>query len=335
MSTGGHNPFLPSGDGGFGGSGFGGLPQTYAPAPKPKHTLESDEESEDDNDVAAKPLLKGSDGQQTASASNPFIVGGATGLSSIGSMKQSSSTASLNRETQATGGSSHSLPSTTNGTQKKPKQKTGWIFSVAYYQQFFDVDTEDVLVRARHASCTPWNDTFNEEVINENPDLYGPFWVCATLVFLIATGGEFSEFLSSDENSRAEWNFDVHAIASSSVVMYGYVFLVPVLVCLGLRCIAGVPTPPSLVQIICAYGYSLVSFIPASILSVFPHEIFTWACFMLATASGCLFLLLNVARPLSKDAKGGVAFQTPFVGSIIGAHVLFGVIIKLWFFTHF
>ncbi|XP_044539391.1 protein YIPF1-like [Gracilinanus agilis] len=31
--------------------------------------------------------------------------------------------------------------------------------------------------------------------IRSNPDLYGPFWICATLVFAIAISGNFSNFL--------------------------------------------------------------------------------------------------------------------------------------------
>jgi hypothetical protein len=69
--------------------------------------------------------------------------------------------------------------------------------------------------------------------------------------------------------------------------------------------------------------------------SVTPSESIRVFAFGLATVAGATFLLNNAARPLSKDAKGGVAFQTPFCGSVVGMHVLFGIVVKLWFFTHF
>ena len=66
-----------------------------------------------------------------------------------------------------------------------------------------------------------------------------------------------------------------------------------------------------------------------------PSELFRWVAFVFAAAAGATFLLVNAARPLSKDAKGGVAFQTPFCACVVGGHILFGMVVKLWFFTHF
>lgn len=338
----GHNPFLPTNDTGFGGGGFGGLPNSYAPPVTKKPLLESDDESGDD-DVTDTPLL-GTEIKSNPPVSNPFLPGGATGLASLSStMKSSSSSASVSERTASGGSGGATIPTTTgasDGTPKNQTKKTGWIFSLNFYQQFFDVDTSDVLARARSASLTPWQSVWTDShEVDTNPDLYGPFWTCATLVFLIATGGEFSKFLSqTDETKRQQWNFDIHAVASSTAVMFGYVFVVPILAYLALRCVGGNPggnVPGGLARIICTYGYSLVVFVPASLLSIWPNEAFTWAVFLCAASAGALFLLNNVARPLSRDAKAGVAFQTPFVGAVVGAHVLFGVVVKLWFFTRF
>lgn len=57
------------------------------------------------------------------------------------------------------------------------------IFSIEYYQKFFNVDTE--IVKERFLSAivprrAPVN--YLKHNIGMNPDLYGPFWICTTLV---------------------------------------------------------------------------------------------------------------------------------------------------------
>ena len=332
MSQGGHNPFLPTDDIGFGGGGFGGLPPTYAPPPT--HVLEDTDEDEQagSKNTDAKPLLT----EEEAGPSKPalaFAAGGATGLASVGAMFAGGAGPSTT--------SPETVPfaSDPNETEKKRKlKKTSWVFSAAYYQQFFDVDTDDVLRRARHALLTPWHGGF-QSVYDDTPDLYGPFWVCATLVFVIAMGGQYASYLSGDAAKRASWNFDAHAVAASAFATYGYVFLVPALVYVALRCVANIAPGGdqnlSLIGLVCTYGYGCAAFVPASVASVVPSELFRAVAFALAAVAGATFLLVNAARPLSKDAKGGIAFQTPFCACVVGGHILFGVVVKLWFFTHF
>jgi hypothetical protein len=54
-----------------------------------------------------------------------------------------------------------------------------------FYQQFFDVDTDDVTKRLLWAVLPrpggPTLHFFNSK-IRAKPDLYGPFWICVTLV---------------------------------------------------------------------------------------------------------------------------------------------------------
>lgn len=63
------------------------------------------------------------------------------------------------------------------------KQSTYSFFSIEYYQQFFNVDTE--MVRERIvSSIIPKRApaTYLKQNIGTNPDLYGPFWIVVTLV---------------------------------------------------------------------------------------------------------------------------------------------------------
>jgi len=52
-------------------------------------------------------------------------------------------------------------------------------FSLATYQQYFDVDTVQVTDRLRRALSIKNEMFFENEML---PDMYGPFWLCTTLV---------------------------------------------------------------------------------------------------------------------------------------------------------
>ena len=332
MSQGGHNPFLPTDDVGFGGGGFGGLPPTYAPPPT--HVLE-DTDADDEGgskNTDAKPLLTTEEIGPSKPAL-PFAAGGATGLASVGAMFAGGGASAPSAAPPPP------LASDPLETTKREKlKKTSWVFSAAYYQQFFDVDADDVLRRAKHALLTPWHGGF-QALYDDTPDLYGPFWVCATLVFVIAMGGQYASYLSGNAERRARWNFDPHVVAASAAATYGYVFFVPIVAYFCLRCVANVRPGGeqnlSLIGLVCTYGYACFSFVPAGVVSVVPSESARWFAFALAAATGATFLLVNAARPLSRDASEGVAFQTPFCACVVGGHVLFAVVVKLWFFTHF
>ncbi|XP_033148166.1 uncharacterized protein LOC103870835 isoform X2 [Brassica rapa] len=67
----------------------------------------------------------------------------------------------------------------------------GWLhkFTVGAYKPFFDVDTSDVVDRLKE-SLFPFRGTFTEKTADK-PDLYGPFWICTTLIFVAASIGTF------------------------------------------------------------------------------------------------------------------------------------------------
>jgi len=73
------------------------------------------------------------------------------------------------------------------------KSSPFWTFE--YYQTFFDVDTYQVFDRIKGSLLPIPGKNFVRLYIRSNPDLYGPFWICATLVFAIAISGNLSNFL--------------------------------------------------------------------------------------------------------------------------------------------
>jgi len=65
---------------------------------------------------------------------------------------------------------------------------------VEILKPYFKISNDDVFERIK-ASLIPMNNTFFENA-SKNPDLYGPFWIATTLIFLIALVGTINNYYS-------------------------------------------------------------------------------------------------------------------------------------------
>lgn len=68
-----------------------------------------------------------------------------------------------------------------------------FLWSMNFYAQFFDVDTSAVLSRCWAALFPRANFL---DVLEGNPDLYGPFWIATTVVLILFLGGTISQYMS-------------------------------------------------------------------------------------------------------------------------------------------
>jgi hypothetical protein len=65
---------------------------------------------------------------------------------------------------------------------------------IEFIRKYFDVDLEDIKLKLK-ASIIPLNKEF-QPLAEQRPDLYGPFWIYATLVFIVAVAGNLSGYLN-------------------------------------------------------------------------------------------------------------------------------------------
>lgn len=79
-----------------------------------------------------------------------------------------------------------------------------YLWSMAFYAQFFDVDTSAVLSRCWAALFPRANFL---DVLEGNPDLYGPFWIATTVVLILFLGGTISQYLSTTGTSQFAYDF--------------------------------------------------------------------------------------------------------------------------------
>ena len=68
-----------------------------------------------------------------------------------------------------------------------------YITNYRFLKKYFNVTTADVRSRLLH-SLVPFNPKFYD-ISEQTPDLYGPFWIYTTLIFIIAAAGSLSGYL--------------------------------------------------------------------------------------------------------------------------------------------
>ncbi|WVY98924.1 hypothetical protein V8G54_031075 [Vigna mungo] len=203
-------------------------------------------------------------------------------------------------------------------------QQSGWFqaFSLSTYKPYFDIDTIDVLDRIKD-SLYPFNGAFKEKTAS-NPDLYGPFWICTTLIFVAASIGTFVTYIAH-KLKHQEWNYDINVVTWSAGLFYGYAIFVPLCLYLILKYFS---VPSGLVQLLCLYGYSLFVFIPALCLSVVPWEIFRWMIAGVAGFMSATFVALNLRAHIMSAGERWLLI----VAGIFLLQLALSVVLKIYLF---
>ncbi|RRT56223.1 hypothetical protein B296_00039181, partial [Ensete ventricosum] len=202
--------------------------------------------------------------------------------------------------------------------------------SLSSYTPYFNVDTEVVVDRII-SSVYPMDD-FSRK-IDGSPDLYGPVWISATLVFMLAALGNYGTYLIQKRSEpNGDWEFDVSYVDWAACVVFGYAIAVPaafyfLLQYFGLNA--------NLVRLWCMWGYSLFVFVPASVSIFFfpllflvvPSEIFRWIIIILAGSASSWFVYLN----LKVSTEGSDTM--PLVVSALVLQFALALFIKIFFFS--
>ncbi|XP_050076264.1 protein YIPF1 [Anopheles maculipalpis] len=198
--------------------------------------------------------------------------------------------------------------------------KGGSIFSFEYYQRFFDVDTMIVVDRIA-TSMIPKRAPVNYLKLNiaTNPDLYGPVWIVLTLIFTIAISGNMASYLQNTGNHH--WRYNFHLVSYSATAIITYALLVPSALWAFLKWSTRTTEmaiiddeeeeeqqqqqsvgTPSLLSLVCVYGYSLAIYIPVSVLWTIQVSVFQWLLVITGTfLSG--FALLTILMPAIKKSR--------------------------------
>lgn len=123
---------------------------------------------------------------------------------------------------------------------------------VDYYQQYFDVTTQDVLQRVTF-SLVPIKDKLSQ-AIGDNPDFYGPFWLYTSLIFLLAFAENLHNYI---EVGYDKFEYDFQNFPPSFTIVYGIGFGAPLLISALMKYLSDVEMKFKVIT--CIYGYSFTS----------------------------------------------------------------------------
>ncbi|XP_077309423.1 protein YIPF1 isoform X3 [Lithobates pipiens] len=205
-----------------------------------------------------------------------------------------------------------------------------WTFE--YYQTFFDVDTYQVLDRIKGSVLPIPGRNFVRLYVRSNPDLYGPIWICATLIFTITISGNLSNFLLHKGEPQYHYVPEFRKVSIAATAIYAYAWLVPLALWGFLswrhsKVMSMVSY--SFLEIVCVYGYSLFIYIPTSVLWIIHSEILRWVLMSLAMSLSGAVLMLTFWPAVREDNRK-VAIST--LVAIMVLHILLAVGCGEYFF---
>ncbi|KAI3402145.1 hypothetical protein diail_74 [Diaporthe ilicicola] len=219
---------------------------------------------------------------------------------------------------KAPGPSGLPLPATASTSGKR------YLWSISFYAQFFDVDTTAVLQRCWAALFPRANFL---DVLEGNPDLYGPFWIATTVVFILFLGGTISKYLAT--TGQEPFVYDFKLLSGAAGLIYGYTLFIPVALYLALRYFGS--ESANLLECWALYGYSNLIWVPVALISWSQISILNWVFVGVGFGLSVAFLLRNLYPVLSATDK-----QTSKVLLILVLvlHLALAVAIKMLFFAH-
>lgn len=216
------------------------------------------------------------------------------------------------------------------------------LLSPSFYVACFDVDVSDVVSRVR-AALWPFRPPQPFlSLIAGKPDLYGPVWLAATLVFTIAVGFNMASWLNfSAASSVAPWEYDFKALTKAIVFVFGFCFGAPAAVWLGMGYALPRGVCLGIVTLTCVYGYSIVPFIPAALLCIIPSGALQWLVVAVAIVISVAFTLQStyrsmlVAMEAAAEGRGAAAVAAQggaraLLLFIVALQVAFGVLLKVY-----
>ncbi|XP_060817692.1 protein YIPF1 [Bombus pascuorum] len=222
------------------------------------------------------------------------------------------------------------------GMPDKSEAASRNFWTIEYYQKFFNVKTDDVVERIKRSMFPHGSDNYLISHIRPNPDLYGPFWICVTLIFSIAISGNLADYLHTAYSGKYHWRYEFHIVSYAATCIFLYAWLLPLTLWGALKwttssrnteeeLIESYATP-GLLELLCLYGYSLAIYVPVAFLWTIQIEWLQWSLVALATfLSGGV--LLRSLLPLISGR-----YRIMYIVIILGMHLLLATGFMRYFF---
>ncbi|PVH96159.1 Yip1-domain-containing protein [Periconia macrospinosa] len=198
-----------------------------------------------------------------------------------------------------------------------------YLWTLSFYAQAFDVDTSSVLHRCT-ATLYPRQNFL--DVLEGNPDLYGPVWIATTVVVILFLTGTINQYLA--HQGKDHFAYDFKLLSGGAGMVYGYTAIVPAGLWAVLKWYGS--ESANLLECLCLYGYANLIWIPVALISCSPINILNFIFVALGFATSVFFLLRNLYPVLSStEAKTSKILLIV----VLVLHAGFAIAIKVLFFA--
>lgn len=128
-----------------------------------------------------------------------------------------------------------------------------------------------------------------------------------------------------------EFEYDINHLIRASSFFTAFAFGVPTVFWLCTRCMS--MTGLTWAEWVCYYGYSMVPYIPASIVCIVPLNLVMWLVLSVASGVSVLLVLRNASTPLLASDPGHQKAPALILAMLV-AHFCFFVAVAVTFYHH-
>ena len=191
------------------------------------------------------------------------------------------------------------------------------------FGKYFDVEFNDIKQKIK-GSLIPFNKSFYQS-IETNSDLYGPFWIFTTIIFLIALIGNISSYMHSEDKDK--FVYDYNHVPHSIFIIYGFGFGAPFILWLIMKFLFKIDI--DLITNICIYGYSYTILIPILLVCIIPLKLISTLALLYFLIHSCTFLFYNMYLVIQQKAQKS---KYVVLGLLGGIQLLLFFFLKFYFF---
>ena len=192
-----------------------------------------------------------------------------------------------------------------------------------FLKTYFQLTSNDFFKRIIN-SLIPFNSKF-KDLIENNPDLYGPFWIYTALILFVSAFGSLTRSIQGNKTK----NFFQDFIPVAALIIYCIGFGIPILITFLMK-IFGVTM--KFMTVICTYGYSYSVFLPIVIICTAPYAILQWLLLTYAIFSSTSLIVVNYYKTISSV---GQSRKLLIMGIIVVFQIFVLLLLKLYFFKRF
>ena len=194
---------------------------------------------------------------------------------------------------------------------------------LGYIGKYFNVELNDLKLKLKGA-IIPFNKSFYQS-IEINSDLYGPFWIYTTIIFLIALIGNFSEYIHSKD--KKNFVYDYNHVPHAIFIIYGFGFGAPFILWIISKFVFRIYI--DLLTNVCIYGYSYTILVPILLLCIIPYKIVSTLALLYFLIHNCTFLFFNMYLIIQQKAPKAKYLVLGLLG---GTQIVLFLFLKFYFF---